>query len=223
MSLPNSADVAPLAHALARTLPDFSRDTALSLALLRLLAQGQPVSMSSLAAGLHRTVEEVSQGVERLTNVERDASGRIVAAVGLSLRPTPHCFTLPRHTLYTWCALDALMYPAQLNEPASISSRCPITGTTIQLTVAPNGICRVAPPGAVVSLVIPDAEAACCDVRGAFCNAVHFVASAEAAATWAAQQPARQPVRILSVAEAFAVGAAITQLLYGATLRRMNG
>src|SRR5579859_4117402 len=100
MPISTADDTPHLAHALAEALPDLSRDTALSLALLRLLAQSQPVSLASLAADLHRTEEAVSEGIQRLTNVERDEQGRIVAAVGLSLLPTPHHFTVAGRPLY---------------------------------------------------------------------------------------------------------------------------
>lgn len=222
MSIPAADDATHLAHLLAEALPDLSRDTILSLALLRLLAQGQPVPLASLAANLHRTEEAVAQGVQTLANVERDEQGRIVAAVGLSLLPTPHHFAIAGRALYTWCAFDTLMYPALLGESASVSSPCPVTGAPIHLQVTSEGVQQLDPPDAVVSLVVPDAEAACCDVRGAFCNIVHFFVSREAAETWASQQPAGQPLHILSVPAAFAIGAHITQQLYGAAERHIG-
>ena len=216
MSISDANDKPHLAHLLAEALPDLSRDTALSLALLRLLAQGQPVPLASLAAALRRTEEAVSQGIERLTHIERDEQGRIVAAVGLSLHPTPHHFTVAGRPLYTWCALDTLMYPALLGESASVSSPCPVTGAPIHLQVTSDGVQHLDPPDAVVSLVVPEAEAAACDIRGTFCDIVHFFVSREAAETWERQQPAGLPLHILSVPAAFAVGAHITQQLYGA-------
>ncbi len=215
MSISDVNDARQLAHILAESLPDLSRDTALSLALLRLLAQGQPVPLASLAASLHRTDEAVSQDIQHLTNVEHDAQGHIVAAVGLSLRPTPHQFTVAGRQLYTWCALDTLMYPAVLGESASISSSCPVTGTPIHLQVTSDGVQQLDPPDAVVSLIIPEAGAAACDIRGSFCSMVRFFASRDAAQAWVSQQPARQTLHILSVPAAFAVGAHITQELYG--------
>lgn len=216
MSTSDVNDTPRLAYALAESLPDLSRDTILSLALLRLIAQGQPVPLASLAANLDQTEEAVAQGVERLTNVERDEQGRIVAAVGLSLRPTPHHFTVADRALFTWCALDTLMYPALLGESACVSSPCPVTGTPIHLQVTPESVQQLDPPETVVSLVVPEAEAAACDIRGTFCDIVHFFVSREAAETWAGKHPAGQDLHILSVPAAFAIGAHITQQLYGA-------
>lgn len=214
MSISDVNDTSHLAHLLAESLPDLSRDTTLSLALLRLLGQSQPVPLATLAAHLHRTEEAVSQGLQRLTNVERDEQGRIVAAVGLSLLPTPHHFTVAERPLYTWCALDTLMYPALLGASATVSSPCPVTGVQIHLQVTSEGVQQLDPSDAVISLVVPKAEVASCDIRGSFCNIVHFFASREAAETWASQQPAEQPIHILSIPAAFAIGAHITQQLY---------
>lgn len=57
--------------------------------LLRLLAQGQPVSAEVLAETSGRSREDVLSVVHASSNVELDGQGRIVGA-GLSLRPTPH-------------------------------------------------------------------------------------------------------------------------------------
>jgi hypothetical protein len=170
-------DLTAWAQTLTEALPDLARDTALSLTLLRALAVGEPVAHASLAAALDQTEEQVAYSLTRFTNIERDEAGRIVAAVGLSLRPTPHQFMVAGHALYTWCALDTLIFPAALSETAQVSSPCPVSGAHIQLTVTPDAVERLEPSEAAVSLLIPDTEAACCDVRGAFCDVVNFFAS----------------------------------------------
>lgn len=216
MPIQSANDIPHFAQLLTKSLPDLSRDTALSLTLLRLLGQGQPVPLPTLAAHLHQTEEAVSQSLQSLSNVERDEHGQIVAAVGLSLLPTPHHFTVAGRPLYTWCALDTLMYPAVLGTSATVTSPCPITGAPIHLQVTLSGVQQLDPPDAVMSLVIPDAEASSCNIRGSFCNIVHFFASREAAEAWASQQPADQPLHILSISAAFALATHITQQLYGA-------
>lgn len=207
-----------LAHALAMSLPDLSRDAAFSLAVLRLLACGQPVAIPALMAALQRSEAAILKGIGQLTNVERDDAGNLVAAAGLSLRPTPHHFAIAGRALYTWCALDTLMYPALLRVTANVSSPCPTTGVTVRVTVAPDGIHLLDPTEAVVSLLVPDTEAACCDVRSAFCDRVSYFVSRDAAALWVARQPQPQAFTILPVAAAFAVGAQITAVIYGSAL-----
>ena len=103
-----------------------------------------------------------------------------------------------------------------LGQSALVSSPCPITGDTIRLTVTPVGIDQLEPASAVVSIVVPEDEAACCDVRGAFCNHVHFFSSAHAAAQWRAKNPG---ARILSVQEAYQLGNAMAQRRYGELLK----
>jgi hypothetical protein len=149
--------------------------------------------------------------------LEYDAHGNIVGS-GLTLLPTPHQFRVNDQPLFTWCAMDTLSYPVRLNLVAHVTSRCPATGGTIRLTVTPDKVLDLDPPGAVVSLVIPEAveaeATACCrgdqngcqNVREDVCNYGHFFASHEAAAPWHAMHP---HAVILPVAEAYRVGALV--------------
>src|SRR5262249_45876982 len=143
---------------------------------------GQPVSRERLATALGVARDVVDATLRRIPNVEFDHQGRIVAS-GLSLLPTPHHFQVNGQALYTWCALDTLMYPVVLGQSAQVASRCPVSGAWVQLTVKPERVEALDPVDTRVSVVVPDAAAACCDVRGAFCQHVHFFARAEAGAT----------------------------------------
>src|SRR5205085_7506414 len=125
--------------------------------------------------------------------------------------PTPHRFQVNGLTLYTWCALDALTYPALLKQRAHVESACPITGRQVALSITPTGIEDLAPASAVVSLVIPASTAACdCD-RAAFCNQGHFFSSREAASAW---QAPHQNALILSVQDAYQLGLMLAQYRY---------
>ena len=86
------------------------------LPLLRLLAEGKPVEPRYLASVAHCSLEEI-QAVLPSSDVEVDQAGNIVGW-GLSLVPTPHQFHLGETILYTWCALDALAFPALLGRTA---------------------------------------------------------------------------------------------------------
>jgi alkylmercury lyase len=152
----------------------------------------------------------VETTLRRVSNVELDDQGAIVAA-GLSLLPTPHQFLVNGHTLYTWCALDTLMYPLVLQQTAEVSSRCPVSGRTVRLTVTPQGVEEFDPVGALVSAVVPDTAAACCDVRSAFCRHVHFFAGADTGAAWRAAHP---EAVLLSVVEAHGVARRLAQTRY---------
>src|SRR5579875_1795138 len=134
--------------------------------LLRLLADGQPVRIEDLAATAGRPVDDIRQTVASLPDIELDGHGRIVG-YGLTLRETPHHFEVDGKRLYTWCALDTLVFPALLGRSARIDSPCHGTGTPIRITVEPTGVTSVDPETAVVSIVAPVERAG---VRSAFCD-----------------------------------------------------
>lgn len=172
--------------------------------LLRLLVTGEPVADTDLAQATGRTVDEVRQALAELPDVEYDEPGRIVG-YGLTHRPTQHRFTVDGRQLFTWCALDTLLFPAILGRPAEVESPCRTTGTPVRLTVQPDRITHVDPAGAVVSLVTPEQVAS---VRTAFCHQVHFVADHQAAGPWLAEHP---EATVLPVGEAFVLGQQLAQ------------
>jgi alkylmercury lyase len=178
--------------------------------LLRLLAEGRPVPRAHLAAALGVSRDEVDATLRQLPNLELDGQGDIIGS-GLSLLPTPHQFQAKGRTLYTWCALDTLLYPIVLGQSAQITSPCPVSGVPVRLTVTPERIARLDPAGALVSVVVPDAAAACADVRGAFCRHVHFFAGPDAGAMWRAAHP---EATLVSVEEAYAMARLLAQTRY---------
>ena len=167
--------------------------------LLRQLARGEPLTIADLAAATGRAGDEVAQAVGRLRDTEYDDAGRIVG-YGITLRPTPHRFTVDGHQLYTWCALDTLIFPAPLGQSAQVESPCHSTGAPIRLTVEPDRVRDVEPQTAMVSIVTPDDLVS---VRASFCNHVHFFADADAAAPWLAEHPGGS---VLPVADAYQLG-----------------
>jgi alkylmercury lyase len=174
--------------------------------LLQLLALGEPVTAADLAAATGHPVQDVQQALATLPDTEYDEQGRIVGH-GITLRPTPHHFQVGGRALFTWCALDTLIFPAVLGQPALVQSPCHGTGVVVHLTVEPDKITSVDPATAVVSIVTPDA---CSSIRTAFCNQVHFFASPVAAQPWLDHHPG---ATILPVGEAFALGDPLTQTL----------
>lgn len=178
--------------------------------LLRELARGMPVSRSVLAAALSCSDEKVSEFLGLAPSVEFDDAGCVVGA-GLTLRETPHVFEVDGQRLYTWCALDALMFPALIGRTAHVISPCVSTGVPVRLFVAPDGVLDVEPQEAVVSLVLPDASP---DIRSAFCIHVNFFASAMAAQSWLLDNPDGS---VLSVEEAFRVGQELARRVFTGT------
>jgi len=105
--------------------------------LLHLLARGEPVTADDLAAAAGRPVDRVRAVLPTLPGIERDRQGRVVGA-GITLRPTPYWFEVDGRHLYTWCALDTLIFPAILGRTARVVSPCHTTGTPIRRTVEPD-------------------------------------------------------------------------------------
>lgn len=178
-------------------------DPGLFVPLLRLLAEGEPVTVSELATASGRTEGAVRQGLASVPDTEYDEDGRILG-LGLTLRPTPHRYTVAGEQLYTWCALDTLIFPALIGKAATIESTSPSSGAPIQVTTAPNGaITSVQPSTAVVSLVSPGGSG---PIRSSFCNQVHYFASAEDARPWLETHPGGE---VLDIEAAHRAGAAI--------------
>jgi alkylmercury lyase len=179
---------------------------ALGCTLLRLLAEGQPVSPQRLAEASGQAPTAVMAALRQAPSIEWDAHGNIVGA-GLTLRPTPHRFEVDGRTLYTWCALDTLMFPILLGQTAHIESPCRGTGRPVRVIVTPTGVAQVEPPEAVVSLVAPDAHP---DIRQVFCNDVHFFTSPAAAAAWLTDHPG---AAIVPVVEAYHLGRRLADVM----------
>ena len=182
-------------------------DTDLMVPLLRLLAAGDPVPVELLAEAAGGTVDDVRRSLAAVPDTEYDDQGRIIGQ-GLTLRPTPHRFTVAGQELYTWCALDTLIFPALLKATARVESSSPVSGETIRVTVDPaDGVTSVEPATAVVSLVNPEQLNS---IRSSFCNQVHYFTSTADAAGWLAEHP---DAEVVSVAEAHQTGTALTARL----------
>jgi alkylmercury lyase len=191
-----------LAQAIVARQERYQRRTPLFDQLVQLLAQGRPVAPDRLASALQRPLDETLAILREHPELEYDAHGDIVGS-GLTLNPTPHRFQVEDRALFTWCAMDTLVYPVSLGLTAQVTSHCPTTGRTIRLTVTPARALDLHPPGVVVSLNMPVATACCGNVRDDVCHHGHFFASREAATPWQATHP---HAVMLSVEEAYQVG-----------------
>jgi alkylmercury lyase len=205
MSL-SETSVEHLAIAIAAS-PSWER-MAYFLPLIRLLSRGDPVTREQLATVLGRPEAIVADALRQFEDVVYDEEGRIVSA-GLSLLPTPYRFEVNGHLLYTWCALDTLIFPAWTRCQAQVSSSCPATGQPIHLRVSPERLEYFDPPSGVLSLLIQDGLATCYNIREVFCAYSQFFASQAAASAWHALHP---DGHVLSIEEGFSLGQTLTRL-----------
>ena len=176
---------------------------ALFVPLLRLLATGDPVEVAALAAASGHTMNDVRRRLAAVPDTEYDDTGRIIGQ-GLTLRPTAHRFTLEGQELYTWCALDTLIFPALLGRAARVESTSPISGQPVRVSIQPAGLTSVEPATAVVSLLNPEDMSS---IRSSFCNQVHYFTSPEDAQPWLQIHAGAE---VVPVADAYRLGAALT-------------
>ncbi len=154
---------------------------------LQLLANGCPVSPEEIAVRLQVTSETVISTL-RSFGAEFDKEGNILG-VGLTLVPTPHVYKANGRKLYTWCAVDALLFPVMLKHTAHIESLDPISGDKIRVSVTADGVQKVEPESAVVSWVNSSVDPS--NIRGSVCHYVYFFSSPETASKWIAKHPGK--------------------------------
>jgi alkylmercury lyase len=181
-------------------------------ATMALLMRGQPACLESIAESLGLAPQRVQETLRGFPDAEYDDDGRIVG-LGLTLRPTRHRFEVEGRALFTWCALDTLMFPAILGTAARVESTCFATGEPIRLEVDASGPHEVAPSITVVSLVVPSDASS---VRTSFCNEVHFFATRRVAGRWLEGHP---EASLVSVGEAYRIGVALAQSRFGGAAR----
>lgn len=168
--------------------------------LLRLLASGAPVPVGVIAQATGRSGDTVRAALADWPDTEYDDAGRVVGH-GITLNPTPHRFIVRDVELYTWCALDTLMFPHLLDRSARVESPCHASSAPIRMTVHPtDGVADLTPATAVVSLVTPEQSA---PVRTGFCTQVHFYAERSLADEWRAERPG---ATVLPVGDAYRIG-----------------
>ncbi len=199
-----------IAQSLINSMGSYCDTTGICRQILHLLTKGQPVAVDEIATSLQLSRDAVVSVLRQFPDVQYDDEGRVIGK-GLTLSPTPHHFFVNGHTLYTWCALDTLMYPTLLKQAARVESPCAITGAPITLMALPDGVKNVTPKGIAVSVVVPEQKDVSCNVRTAFCNHVNFFSSAEVASTWLVKHPT---AIILSINDAFQVGRILAANLY---------
>jgi alkylmercury lyase len=167
-------------------------------ALATRLVEGLPIPPREAAILLGLQESDLDTRLALLPfRVDKDDKGFIVGA-GLTLLPTRHQCVIDGRRLYTWCALDGLIFPILLGRTAHVTSPCAATGRTVTVTVSPDGLLAADPPEAVVSVVPLKKNVK--DLRQSFCLHVNFFASAEAARSWISEH---EDAAVLSLQDAF--------------------
>ncbi len=190
--------------------PDFGPGRSrLLLRVLKSLACGRPVTrdqVDQMAADLDMSPEEAHGFLAGVC--ERDAEGRILGSMGLSLNEQwAHRFYVNGTQLRTWCAWDSLFLPPLLKRTASIFSCSPLDKKQVRVTVSPDRVEWSCPSEAVVSIVSTDGESQDTSsveaIWSNFCRQVYFFPNEQEAEEWAED---KENISILSVEEAYELG-----------------
>lgn len=199
-----TATVQKLADAITAAAPAIDeRERRVVVSLYVLLAQGDPVSLATLAARAGVDEGMVSATLDGWPGVFRDDQGRVVGFWGLALPEMGHRFQAEGgKPMYAWCALDPFLIVPVIGRSAHVESKDPVTGETITMTVTPGGVEDLSPASAVVSFLMPG-KPFDQDVVQSFCHYVLTFASPESAERWASE---RDGIVLLPVADAFQVG-----------------
>jgi hypothetical protein len=174
-------------------------------AILDLLANGDPVAPTEIAARAHEPEAVVLATLKGWPDgtVFWDDEGRVVGSWGLAIPEMGHRFQVEgAKPIHAWCALDPFLIVPVIGRPARVESKDPVTGEPVTMTVTPKGIKDLAPGSAVVSFIAPD-KPFDSDVIASFCEYVLNFTSRESAERWASE---REGIILLPAAEAFEVG-----------------
>lgn len=179
------------------------RRASLLLQVMRTLANGSPVATEQVSQIISEVGIAQDDAYRFLNQIsEWDTSYNIVGILGLSLNHHPYRMRINGTSFSAWCAEDTLWLPSLLDTMIVVESYSPVSRTRIELTVSPNGVERIIPVGAHITLrtadPAPDDVASVQQIWSSCCSQSHFFASREEAERWVA---GRDTIAILTVEE----------------------
>ena len=205
--------VEELARSISAAMPTLdATDQQIAIATYRLLAAGKPVAIEAIAGAVGIPPARVEAALASWPGVYRDDAGRVAGFWGLAISPLDPEYSLQIEgkTSYAWCALDTLFIPPLMGKTVSVRATDPVNGEPVSLVVDGKGVRELTPPGAVVSMVIPDGPFDY-DVIDSFCHKVLFFTSEKSGRSWVAEH---EGTTLLTVQEAFEVGRFAPEFVY---------
>ncbi len=213
--------VEELARSIGAAIPTLDvTEQQIALATYRLLAGGKPVATEAIAGAVGVPAARVEAALESWPGVYRDDARRVAGFWGVGIMPLDPEYSLQidGKTSYAWCALDTLFIPPLIGKTVSVQATDPVNGQRVSLVVDGNGVREVTPPGAMVSMLIPDGPFGY-DVIESFCHKVLFFTSEKSGRTWVAEH---EGTTLLTVQEAFEVGRFAPEFVYPDVFGKQN-
>jgi hypothetical protein len=176
--------LAAIKQEILKVIPPPEGVAVLRAAARELAAEGRSIPsgrIRELAGSVGVGEEAVDQLWDAFTTDEQD---RVTGVAGLTVEQSPHRFQVEDRLLYTWCALDALVFPPFLRRDAKVMSRCPVTEERISLQVGPYELGEADPATTVVGLVTPQEHRrveSAAESANSLCPMSNFYASEEEA------------------------------------------
>jgi len=160
----------------------------LAVAVFRLLAAGEPVTIAAAAAEAGLTEGSSEQVLRAWPAVFFDDHDRVTGFWGLALPGMPHRIRRAGTGLSAWCAWDPL-FLARVIGDLDVATADPVTGEQITYRISGDGtITGASHPAAVLSFLRPD-QPWDDDVMTTFCHYVlHFTGPATAG-QWTVAHP----------------------------------
>lgn len=202
-----------MAGAISAAMPPLgATDQQIAINIYRQLAEGRPVTTEAIGQAVGIPAGRVEDALNLWPGVFRDGEGRVAGFWGLTIAKLEPEYRLQidGKTSFAWCALDTLFIPPLMDKTAGVQATDPVTGEQVSLVVDRDGVRELTPPGAVVSMVIPDGPFGY-DVMESFCHRVLFFASEESGRSWVAKH---EGTTLLRVEEAFELGRFAPERVY---------
>lgn len=192
-----------------------------ALAIYELLATGRPAHPDGIAERAGVSVAEVEAYLRACPATFRDTQGAVTGFFGLASHPGySHRFDVEGvGTAWTWCTYDPLFITQVLDVTAVVTSRCPITGTEVRLTVTPEGVRDIEPSTAVMSMLSPD-RASVENIITSLCQYILLFATPDAAHSWTRENPG---TFVVSADDGFEIARRMTDSVFGSVLNTIQG
>lgn len=112
---------------------------------------------------------------------ERDKHGCLIDLFGMTLRQTSISLEIEEKSVYSCCALWAVMIPKLVRKKVVVRSTDPMCNEPIHLVASPDAIEIVDPPGTMATLAVADASVLAAGIGPAFCSQCRYFSSQQSA------------------------------------------